>query len=108
MDKPLLLPKKPTLQGFQTYVAEMIKQRGFEKESITEIFMLLTEECGELAKAIRKSQNIHTDENFQQPELGHELADIFIYLLDICNYYNVDLEQAFREKEKINKKRVWK
>jgi NTP pyrophosphatase (non-canonical NTP hydrolase) len=86
----------------------MIIQRGFEKESITQIFTLLIEECGELAKAIRKSQNIHTDENSKHHELDHELADIFMYLLDICNYYKVDLEKAFRDKEEINKKRVWK
>ena len=30
-----------------------------------------------------------------------------MYLLDICNHFNIDLEKAFREKEEINKGRVW-
>ena len=39
--------------------------------------------------------------------MAHELADVFNYLLDIANYFNVDLEEAFREKEELNKKRTW-
>jgi len=103
----LVLKEDPTLQDFQKYIAEMIKERGFEKETITEMFMLFMEECGEMAKAARKSQNIHTDKNSEIFHLGHEAADVFMYLLDICNHFDIDLEKAFREKEEINKKRTW-
>jgi len=84
-----------------------VEERGFKKETIPEIFMLFLEECGEMAKAARKIQNIKVDKNSKNYHLNHEIADVFIYLLDICNQYNIDLEQAFREKEEINKKRVW-
>jgi len=103
----LTLPEHPTLQDFQAYVAHMVKERGFDSETISEIFMLLQEEIGELAKAARKTQNIKTDQTSEQFHLAHEAADVFIYLLDICNHFNIDLEKAFREKEEINKKRVW-
>jgi NTP pyrophosphatase (non-canonical NTP hydrolase) len=109
MDKKKLnLKNKPTLQDFQNYVSEMIKERGFKKETISEVFMLFLEECGEMAKAARKTQKIHSDKNSEQFELNHEIADVFIYLLAICNYYNIDLEKSFRDKEEINKKRTWK
>ena len=85
----------------------MVKERGFDKESISEIFMLFLEECGEMAKAARKTQNIKSDKNSEQFHLNHEIADVFIYLLDICNHYNIDLEKSFRDKEEINKKRFW-
>jgi NTP pyrophosphatase (non-canonical NTP hydrolase) len=103
----LHLKEKPTLKDFQTYVVELVKERGFEKETISEIFMLFLEECGEVAKAARKTQNIKSDKNSKEYRLNHEIADVFIYLLDICNHYEIDLEQAFREKEEINKKRLW-
>jgi NTP pyrophosphatase (non-canonical NTP hydrolase) len=106
-ESKLILKENPTLQDFQAYVAEMIKERGFEKETVPEIFMLLTEEIGEMAKAARKSQRIHTDKHSQEFHLDHEAVDVFMYLLDICNHFNIDLEKAFREKEEINKKRVW-
>jgi NTP pyrophosphatase (non-canonical NTP hydrolase) len=69
--------------------------------------MLFLEECGEMPKAARKLENMHTDKNSKEHDLGLEIADVFIYLLDICNRYNIDLEKAFRDKEKINKQRTW-
>ena len=103
----LFLKENPTLKDFQNYVDAMVKERGFDKETVPEMFMLFMEECGELAKAARKTQNIHSDKNSEQFQLEHEAADVFMYLLDICNHLNIDLEKAFREKEEINKKRTW-
>ena len=103
----LNLKKNPTLRDFQEYVAQMVKMRGFDKETVPEIFMLFLEECGEMAKAARKTQKIKTDKKSEQFNLNREAADVFIYLLDICNHFGIDLEKAFRDKEEINKKRVW-
>lgn len=103
----LILKDNPTLRDFQDYVAAMVKERGFDKETIPEIFMLFLEECGEMAKAARKTQNIKSDRNSKQFQLDAEIADVFIYLLDICNHYGIDLEKSFRDKEEINKKRFW-
>ncbi len=103
----LELTPNPTLRDFQTYVAEMVQARGFERENVPEIFMLFLEECGELAKAARKIQKMKTDSGSEQFHLDHEAADVFIYLLDICNHFGIDLEKAFRDKEEINKKRTW-
>ncbi len=85
----------------------MVKERGFDKETVPEVFMLFLEECGEMAKAARKAQNMRTDKNSELFKLEGEVADVFIYLLDICNHLGVDLEKAFRDKEEINKKRSW-
>lgn len=107
MSSKLELKEKPTLQDFQKYVAKMVVERGFEKETIPEVFMLLLEECGELAKAARKYQNIKSDENSEKFYVADEAADVFMYLLDICNYLGIDLEEAFRRKEEKNKLRTW-
>lgn len=104
----LILPQNPTLQNFQTYVTQMVKERGFDQETASELFMLFLEECGEMAKAARKTQKIKTDNTSESFHLDHEIADVFIYLLDICNHFHINLEKAFREKEEINKNRVWK
>ena len=104
----LQLQEKPTLQDFQKYVSDMVKERGFHQETVAETFMLFVEECGELAKAIREKEKINVAEDAQEKDLAHEFADVFIYLLDLCNQQDIDLEQAFREKEEVNKKRTWK
>ncbi|OGZ46529.1 MAG: hypothetical protein A3J55_03065 [Candidatus Ryanbacteria bacterium RIFCSPHIGHO2_02_FULL_45_17b] len=103
----LILKDNPTLRDFQNYVADLVKERGFDKETVSEMFMLFLEECGEMAKAARKTQKMKTDKNSEQFHFDHEVADVFIYLLDICNHFDVDLEKAFRDKEEINKKRIW-
>jgi NTP pyrophosphatase (non-canonical NTP hydrolase) len=103
----LSLKKNPTLADLQKYTAQMVIERGFQNETAPELFMLFLEECGELAKAARKYQNLHSDKNSKQFNIEEEAADVLSYLLDICNHYKIDLEKAFRDKEEINKKRVW-
>ena len=103
----LALKKNPTLRDFQRYVERMAKVRGFDKQDVSQKFMLFLEECGEMAKAARKAAKIHSDKSSEQFDVAHEAADVFLLLLAICNYFSIDLESAFREKEEINKKRRW-
>lgn len=105
----LHLKNSPTLADYQKYVADMIIERGFKDESISELLMLMMEECGELARACRKHTSVKSDTARREKDmLEHELADILMYTLAIANKFGVDLEKAFRDKEEINKKRVWK
>lgn len=99
--------KQATLQNIQQYVKELEIERGFDHQTIIEKCLLLGEEVGELFKAVRKSENIKIDSTSQKHEVSNELADILIYLCAIANRYEIDLEDAFREKEEINKKRIW-
>lgn len=103
----LKLKKQPTLSDFQEYIRKMVEERGFEKETVPEIFMLFLEECGEFAKAARKIQNIKSDKKSENFHLADEAADVFIYLLDLCNKFDINLEKAFRDKEEKNKMRKW-
>lgn len=101
------LKKEPQLKDFQQYVREMEKERGFSDETTLQKCLLLGEEIGELFKAIRKKEKIKADHNSKFGSVDEELSDIFTYLLAIANRFGIDLEQAFRDKEAINKKRIW-
>lgn len=105
----LHLKENPTLRDYQVYIAKMMKERGFDRNTIVEEMLLMTEEVGELAKEVRKAHGLHLDNNKNQANssAGEELADVLSYILSVANYLGVDLEQAFREKEEKNKKRVW-
>ena len=96
-----------TLSNLQIYVDELEKERGFKKDTILQKCLLLGEEVGELFKAIRKTEKIGIDNNSQVFNIEEELADILIYLCAIANRWNIDMEQAFRAKEEVNKKRKW-
>ncbi len=106
----LTLPEHPTLADFKRYVEQMEHERGFSDETILHSFMLLVEEVGELAKCIRKDDDImRMDANKQHDDNAtHEVSDVFSLLLSIANRLGVDIEQAFREKEAINSTRTWK
>lgn len=101
------LPDKPTLKEYQELVAQLVTDRGFDKETPPEVFMLLVEEVGELAKAYRKTSGMKVDQQSRVHELEEEAADIFWLLIDLCNRLDIDLEQAFRDKEKKNASRSW-
>lgn len=53
-----------------------------------------------------KKDKIKIDHNSKFGSIDEELADVFIYICAIANRFNIDLEKAFRDKEKINQKRI--
>ena len=102
------LPPRPTLHDLQVYIEAVCQERGWTKDTWSEKFVLFSEEIGELAKAMRKRAGLY-DEAAKKNTLNleEEFADVLSYLLDLANHFDVDLEQAFRAKEKINQSRKW-
>lgn len=96
-----------TLSEYQVYVKKMVEERGFADESVSEVFMLFLEEAGEFAKAARKASGIKTADDSKIHDLHEEAADVFWYLLDLCNQLGIDLEKAFETKETKNRQRQW-
>ncbi len=103
----LILPANPTLNDFHEYTKNLEIVREFDDEQLIDKCLLLGEEVGELFKAVRKLQGIKIDQNSKFGTIKEELADIFLYLLAIANRCDINLEDAFREKEDLNKKRIW-
>ncbi|WP_108649019.1 MazG nucleotide pyrophosphohydrolase domain-containing protein [Dongshaea marina] len=101
------LTEHPTLSELQRYVCKMEQERDFAKQTLQDKCLLLGEEVGELFKAVRKTNGLAMDPNSQVGSISDELADILIYLCAIANRSNIDLEQAFRDKEQKNQLRRW-
>ncbi len=106
-----LLNEKNTLNEIQNYIKEVIKIRGFSEQKVQDEMLLLLEETGELAKAIRKtipeaSVDYERIENYT--DIEEEVADVFIVLVSICNRLNINLYDAIIKKEEKNIKRQWK
>ena len=98
-----------SLQQLQTYVDEMVNVRGFADETPQDCLLLLTEELGELAKEVRKSctQIKNDPAKGNTSNLNGEIGDVLMMLLALCRTLNVDLLQAFKDKELINCNRNW-
>jgi NTP pyrophosphatase (non-canonical NTP hydrolase) len=96
-------PEESTLPAYQEYVGELVDRMGFTKDH-NEVFIMLTEEVGELAKEVRRG--------WKRPEEARELAagelaDVFMYLCNVANNFGVDLDAAIRDKIKKNQTRHW-
>ncbi len=102
------LSNDSSLADYQQLIRQLIIERGYDKETISEVFTLLVEEVGELAKAIRKVNGQKIGDHSKQHEIAEEAADVFWLLIDLCNRLDVNLAQAFRDKEIINQSRNYK
>jgi NTP pyrophosphatase (non-canonical NTP hydrolase) len=99
--------KNASLADYQQYVRQMIEERGFDNETVSQKFMLLLEESGEFAQAARKKANLAQATDAAIEDCNDAAADVLNILLDICNRLGIDLEQAFLRRERKNQARVW-
>ena len=104
------LSDKSSINEIQSYIKKVMEVRGFNKEKSSDKILLLVEEVGELAKAIRKNERklgIDKSKEFNYSSVESEIADVFIVLLSICDILNIDLLKVFLDKEEENIKRIW-
>ncbi len=108
-EKAEKMGRHTTVAELQEYIDEMVHIRGWQEESPQDTMLLLTEELGELAKEVRKScTNIQNDTaKDNTPNLAGEVGDVFLMLMALCRTLDVDLVEAFKQKELINCTRKW-
>ena len=96
------LKEKRFLNDVQEYVQKSAEELGFDKLNALQRCLMLGEEVGELFKSIRKHEGIKVDENSKVDTIEDELADIFLQTCAVANYFKIDLEKAFRDKQLKN------
>lgn len=101
------LKPQPTLADVQRFIADVCAERGWNTRTPLQKMVLMTEEVGEVAKAIRKEEGIGSKKPDNTDHLAEELVDVLNYLCDLANDYNIDLETAFRAKWEKNSTRSW-
>ena len=106
-DEHPVIPENASLAQIQAYAKATFAYRGFDA-GVKDEFLMLVEESGELAKALRKHNGVKMASDAPDQNIAHEAADVLWALMTICNLVGIDLEQAFRDKEEKNKLRVWK
>lgn len=84
------------------YLQEYIRAKDFEPELKKDYFLKLTEEVGELSKAIRKNL-LRTETESIKGTIDEEIWDVIYYAIALANCYGIDLEDAIREKEELNR-----
>lgn len=85
------------------YLQRYIRAKDNHPELTKDYFLKMSEEVGELAKAMRK--DLRPSTGGIKETIDEELWDVICYALAIANCYDIDLEQVIAEKEALNQKK---
>lgn len=86
------------------YLQEYIKSKDYNPELVKDYFLKLSEEVGELSRAMRKSSFYADGENIKGT-VDEEIWDVIYYALALANCYDIDVEKVIKIKEEINNKK---
>lgn len=105
------LKQSSTLPDIQAYIKKVLQLRGFEGQTVKDKLLLLAEEVGELAKAVRKNSSgasVDPEKIQNYDSVESEIADVLIVLISVANTLDIDIFESLKEKEQININRKWK
>lgn len=83
------------------YLQHYIKQKDCNPELLKDYFLKLTEEVGELSRAMRKDL-IASNTKDIKGTIDEEIWDVIYYAIAIANIYDIDLEQVIKTKSEMS------
>lgn len=101
------------MADYQRYIDLLEQKMGWSDVDLIHNCFLMGEEMGELFKSVRRVVKLfdqagdNASLEARKQNVSEELVDVFNYLLAISNRLDIDLEQAFRDKNAHNQTRTW-
>lgn len=89
-----------TIKYLQTY----IKEKDYKPELLKDYFLKLSEEVGELSRAMRKELKAQSINDIEGT-IDEEIWDIIYYALAIANIYDIDVEKVIKAKSEMSESR---
>lgn len=93
---------------YKDEVGRICVEKGWDKAHISTVWLLFTEEVGELASAIRQYKNFYRKVNLKKDrgiDIVMEMGDVFGYLYQLAHMLDVDMDEMWNlHKEKMLKK----
>lgn len=86
------------------YLQHYIKEKDYQPDLLKDYFLKLTEEVGELSRAMRKGLKA-SDADQIKGTIDEELWDVIYYALAIANIYDIDMEHVIKVKSEMNQSR---
>jgi len=101
--------KSKELNELQNKLKKFANDRDWQQfHSPKNLVMALSGEAGELTEHFQwlsERDSYLIDDNETLEEVTHEVADVFLYLVQICEKLDIDLLKAANEKMIINEKK---
>ena len=102
MDKPIRMLQK------EAHETACSKGWWEEPRTFLECIALIHSELSEAVESYRKFGVLPSTDEITKDDLSVELADALIRIMDMCEYYNLDLEKALEFKMEYNKTRPYR
>lgn len=99
---------KWTLNRLQAYVTQDEIKKGHIGDDIKTKCLILMEESGELAKALRVFLKMRIHNQTAKHNLADEFGDVLYLLIALANRSGINLAQALLEKIEKDDKKVYK
>lgn len=88
---------------FKESTKKMCQTKGWDKVPVNTVWLLLTEEIGELASAIRQYTKIYKKSGIKKDkgiDVQMEMGDVFSYLFQIAFMLDIDLDDMWKKHQK--------
>jgi len=90
-----------SLNYYKTETEKVCRSKGWDRAPLDTVWLLLSEEVGELASAIRQYKKTFKKQNLKK-ERGTdgsvmEMGDVFSYLFQLAHMLNIDLDKMWEE-----------
>ena len=86
------------MNHYRDETMQMCKHKGWDKAPVQTVWLLFTEEVGELASAIRQYQRAYRKSGLKKDkgtDVATEMGDVFSYLFQLASMLNVDLDDMW-------------
>lgn len=91
---------KMSLNFYKQETEKVCKSKGWDRAAVDTVWLLLTEEFGELASAIRQYKKTYKKTGLKKErgtDVMMEMGDVFSYLFQLAHMLNVDLDMMWEE-----------
>ena len=88
-----------TLNIYKNEVKELCKTKGWDRAGVDTVWLLLSEEFGELASAIRQYKRMFKKTGLKKDrgtDVMMEMGDVFSYLFQLAHMLNIDLDEMWK------------
>lgn len=87
-----------TLNIYKDEVKQLCKTKGWDRAGVDTVWLLLSEEFGELASAIRQYKRMFKKTGLKKDrgtDVMMEMGDVFSYLFQLAHMLNIDLDEMW-------------
>ena len=91
------------LNKFKDSTRMLCVDKGWDKVPVNTVWLLLTEEIGELASAIRQYTKVYKKSGLKKErgiDVQMEMGDVFSYLFQIAFMLDIDLDDMWTKHQK--------